>query len=200
MPLLRPTIIFTVIISTIGGLQLFTEPLHVRLRPASAAARNDEFQTLAMYMYEQAFTGNFSYGYGAAVAWLLFLMIIVFALVNFLLVRRSEGGRSDDHADRPGAGLRSRGGPRRVAPAPALGSQPADLPRADRRRRALDLPDLVWSFIVASQRQQRRSTTMPPPLTPGAAASATTSHRVLANEDADFLYGLVELVHRLGRA
>ena len=40
VPMLRPTIIFTVIISTIGGLQLFTEPLLFSIRPnAIAAAR-----------------------------------------------------------------------------------------------------------------------------------------------------------------
>ena len=39
VPLLRPTIIFTVIISTIGGLQLFTEPLLFNSGTQRRAAR-----------------------------------------------------------------------------------------------------------------------------------------------------------------
>ncbi|WP_019631337.1 carbohydrate ABC transporter permease [Actinomadura atramentaria] len=90
VPLLRPTIVFTVIISTIGGLQLFTEPV---LFGVGSSNRMDggsmhQFQTITMYMYDNAF-GHDRYGYGAAIAWALFLLIIVFSLVNFLLIRRA---------------------------------------------------------------------------------------------------------------
>ncbi|MEQ4305720.1 sugar ABC transporter permease [Plantactinospora sp. B6F1] len=91
VPLIRPTILFTIIISTIGGLQLFTEPLMYGYGLIRGGAQN-EFQTLAMYIYERTFTGNFEYGSGAAMSWLLFLMIIIFAVINFVLVRRSVKG------------------------------------------------------------------------------------------------------------
>jgi cellobiose transport system permease protein len=87
VPLLRPTLVFTVIISTIGGLQLFTEPVifgNGRMLGGSMG----QFQTVAMYMYETAFQ-RFQYGYGAAIAWSLFGLIVVFSLVNLLLVRRA---------------------------------------------------------------------------------------------------------------
>ncbi|MDL4774907.1 MULTISPECIES: carbohydrate ABC transporter permease [Thermomonosporaceae] len=92
VPMLRPTIIFTVIISTIGGLQLFTEPV---LFGVGTTNRMDggslhQFQTITMYMFDNAF-GHDRYGYGATVAWALFLLIIVFSLVNFLAVRRTGG-------------------------------------------------------------------------------------------------------------
>lgn len=45
-----------------------------------------------MYIYAQTFEGNYRYGYGSAMSWLLFLLIIVFALINFLMVRRSLKG------------------------------------------------------------------------------------------------------------
>ena len=93
VPLIRPTIIFTIIISTIGGLQLFTEPLMYGYGMVRGGA-DHQFQTLAMYIYERTFTGNFEYGVGAAMSWLLFLMIIIFALINFALVRRSVKGVS----------------------------------------------------------------------------------------------------------
>ncbi|WP_344956111.1 sugar ABC transporter permease [Actinomadura miaoliensis] len=91
VPMLRPTIIFTVIISTIGGLQLFTEPV------LFGSGRMDggpvhQYQTVAMYMFDNAFRSD-AYGYGAAIAWMLFLMIIVFSLFNFLFVRRAGGSR-----------------------------------------------------------------------------------------------------------
>ncbi|KAB2349561.1 carbohydrate ABC transporter permease [Actinomadura rudentiformis] len=92
VPMLRPTIIFTVIISTIGGLQLFTEPV---LFSVGTPNRMDggpvhQFQTVTMYMFDNAF-GHDRYGYGATVAWALFLLIIVFSLLNFLFVRRTGG-------------------------------------------------------------------------------------------------------------
>jgi cellobiose transport system permease protein len=91
VPLIQPTILFTVIISTIGGMQLFTEPLLFNYGSINGGALG-EFQTITMYMYQRTFSLNFEYGYGAAMSWLLFMIIIIFALVNFLLVRRSVKG------------------------------------------------------------------------------------------------------------
>ena len=56
IPMLRPTIIFTVIISTIGGLQLFTEPyLFEPLKQGATGGSARQYQTVVMYMYEKAF-------------------------------------------------------------------------------------------------------------------------------------------------
>jgi cellobiose transport system permease protein len=38
-------------------------------------------------MFENAFR-NYKYGYGAAIAWVLFVIIILASLVNFLFIRR----------------------------------------------------------------------------------------------------------------
>jgi cellobiose transport system permease protein len=87
IPMLRPTIIFTVIISTIYGLQIFAEPL--LFAPGSnitgGAAR--QFSTLTLFMYEQSFR-SFKLGYGSAVAWVLFLVIVAAALINLSITRR----------------------------------------------------------------------------------------------------------------
>jgi cellobiose transport system permease protein len=93
VPLIRPTILFTVIISTIGGMQLFTEPLLFNYGRIQGGTLN-QFQTIGMYIYERTFRGNTEYGYGAAMSWLLFGFIIVFALLNYLLVRRTVGGET----------------------------------------------------------------------------------------------------------
>jgi cellobiose transport system permease protein len=90
IPSLRPTIIFTVIISTIGGLQLFTEPfLFQPLKQVGTGGSDRQYQTVAKYLYEKAFGGSeFKFGYASAIAWSLFLLIALICLVNFLIVRR----------------------------------------------------------------------------------------------------------------
>jgi len=91
VPLIQPTILFTVIISTIGGMQLFTEPLLFGYGQLGGGSLG-EFQTISMYIYQRTFNFNFEYGYGAAMSWTLFMIIMLFALVNFLMVRRSVKG------------------------------------------------------------------------------------------------------------
>ena len=57
VPLLRPTIMFTVIISTIGGFQLFTEPLLFDSGSSNYQGGSlRQSQTVAMYIFENAFT------------------------------------------------------------------------------------------------------------------------------------------------
>jgi cellobiose transport system permease protein len=90
VPMLRPTIIFTVIVSTIGGLQLFTEPyLFQPLKQGATGGSDRQYQTVAMYLYEKAFASSeFKFGYASAVAWCLFLLIAVISTINFVVVRR----------------------------------------------------------------------------------------------------------------
>lgn len=94
VPSLRPTIVFTVVLSTIGNLQLFTEPLLFDTSsPTGATGGSDrQFQTLAVYLYEQGFK-SFEFGYASAVACALFLLTGLAVLVNYVLIRRV---RSDD--------------------------------------------------------------------------------------------------------
>ncbi|SFQ35151.1 cellobiose transport system permease protein [Amycolatopsis arida] len=87
IPSLRPTIIFTVIVSTIGALQLFAEPYLFDTTRNSNGGAQRQFQTVVLYLYQQ-FWANGQYGYGAAIAWSLFLLTVLIALINFALVRR----------------------------------------------------------------------------------------------------------------
>ncbi|WP_119728131.1 carbohydrate ABC transporter permease [Thermomonospora amylolytica] len=92
LPMLRPTIIFTAIISTIGGFQLFTEPLLFGNGDMAGGSLR-QFQTVTMYMFENAF-GRFDYGYASAVSWMLFVIILFGSLLNFLWLRRVGGGKA----------------------------------------------------------------------------------------------------------
>ncbi|MFC6287416.1 carbohydrate ABC transporter permease [Nocardioides sp. GCM10027113] len=91
VPMLRPTIIFVVITSTIGGLQIFAEP---RLFDNQGLGGSDrQYQTVTMYLWELGWRVR-DLGTAASVAWLLFLIIVGFAVINLLLTRRiaSSGG------------------------------------------------------------------------------------------------------------
>ncbi|MEP7333777.1 MAG: sugar ABC transporter permease [Terracoccus sp.] len=85
IPQLRATIIFVVITSTIGGLQIFDEPRMFDQYGQGGADR--QWQTLTIYLYNIGWTQK-NFGRAAAIAWLLFLIIIVFALVNFVVTQR----------------------------------------------------------------------------------------------------------------
>ncbi len=93
VPMLRPTIIFTVIISTIGGLQLYGEPLLFAGGGNPLLGGSDrQFQTVTMFLMEQ-FYMDFELGQAATVAWLLFLLILIFSVINFFFTSRLQNDR-----------------------------------------------------------------------------------------------------------
>ncbi|MEL5990584.1 carbohydrate ABC transporter permease [Microbacterium phosphatis] len=92
IPALRPIIIFTVIMSTIGGLQIFTEPLLVAPEAGLTCGAARQCQTLSLFLYEQGF-GQFDFGYGSAIGVALFVIVVVAALINFFLSTRTRGER-----------------------------------------------------------------------------------------------------------
>lgn len=85
VPSIRPTMIFVIITATIGGLQIFTEP---RLfDPVTAGGSARQFQTTVLYLWEMAFFRQ-NFGEASAIAWLLFLIIVTFGVLNFLISKR----------------------------------------------------------------------------------------------------------------
>jgi cellobiose transport system permease protein len=92
VPSLRPVIIFTVVTSTIGGLQIFTEPLLLSRTAGLTCAPARQCQTLTLFLYEQGF-GRFEFGYGSAIGVALFVMVIGLALANFLVSARIRRDR-----------------------------------------------------------------------------------------------------------
>ncbi|MET4583239.1 cellobiose transport system permease protein [Conyzicola nivalis] len=87
IPSLRPTLIFVIITSTIGGLQIFDEP---RMYDTTGAGGSSaQWLTITMFIYNQGFgqTGGGQFGHAAAAAWLLFLIIIVVGLINLAATR-----------------------------------------------------------------------------------------------------------------
>ncbi|WP_431965325.1 carbohydrate ABC transporter permease [Actinacidiphila sp. bgisy160] len=85
LPGLRPTILFTIVVSTIGATQLFGEPL--LFEGSISGGISHQYQTLGLYMYEQGW-GYFHLGRAAAIAWVMFLLIVLLVLLNTALARR----------------------------------------------------------------------------------------------------------------
>ncbi|MGI5415075.1 carbohydrate ABC transporter permease [Actinomadura luteofluorescens] len=97
VPMIKPTLLFTMIVSTIGSMQIMAEPMlfGAQVGPAAIATggAGRKFQTLSLYLYELGFR-NFDFGYASAAAWLMLLLVMVAVGVNFLLARRMKGGLS----------------------------------------------------------------------------------------------------------
>lgn len=93
VPMIRPMVIFTVVLSTIGGLQLFTEPMLFEQNAQAATGGNQgQWQTVAQLIYHTGWKA-LNLGYAAAMSWVLFLIIVIIAGINALLTNRLGGGR-----------------------------------------------------------------------------------------------------------
>jgi cellobiose transport system permease protein len=86
IPSLRPTILFTVVVSTIGAVQLFGEPLLFGGRGTTTGGTSGQYQTLGLLMYQQGWS-NFHIGQAATTAWAMFLIILVIVGVNAVIGR-----------------------------------------------------------------------------------------------------------------
>lgn len=89
LPGLRPTILFTIVVSTIGATQLFGEPMLFQGGgPSPELGGSDrQYQTLSMYFYERGFADR-HLGRAAAIAWAMFLIVVVFTAAYAYLLRR----------------------------------------------------------------------------------------------------------------
>lgn len=77
VPLLKPTIIMTVITSINGTLQLFDESVNLtKGGPANSTI------TMSHYVYNTCFINVPNFGYASAMAFLIFIMVAVLALIN----------------------------------------------------------------------------------------------------------------------
>nr|WP_255948432.1 sugar ABC transporter permease [Streptomyces sp. ODS25] len=94
IPGIRATIVFTIVLSTIGATQLFGEPLIFGQGPNGITGGEDnQYQTLGLLLYEEGWK-NYQMGRAATIAWAMFLLlVVVFAgqrLIAFLLARRGR--------------------------------------------------------------------------------------------------------------
>jgi cellobiose transport system permease protein len=90
IPMIRPTLLFVIITSTIGGLQIFDEPtmFDQQNSATTAGGADGQFVTVTMYLYQLGWGSQNNLGRSAAVAWLLFLVILAISLVNYSITQR----------------------------------------------------------------------------------------------------------------
>ncbi|MFC5801941.1 carbohydrate ABC transporter permease [Streptomyces formicae] len=94
VPGIRPTILFTIVLSTIGASQLFGEPLIFGQGPNGITGGADnQYQTLGLLLYEEGWK-NYQMGRAATVAWAMFLLLILVFLIQRLLKRRATSRTS----------------------------------------------------------------------------------------------------------
>ncbi|MBS4223273.1 carbohydrate ABC transporter permease [Lederbergia citrea] len=86
IPLLKPIILFQVITSLIGGVQIFDQPY---MLTEGSGAPNDSTLTSVMYLYRTAFEQN-KFGYGATLAFCLFLVIGILSIISFVVSYRKK--------------------------------------------------------------------------------------------------------------
>ncbi|WP_337267343.1 carbohydrate ABC transporter permease [Oryzifoliimicrobium ureilyticus] len=77
LPLLKPIILFCIILSIIGTMQLFTEPFLITNRGGPGGAT----ETLGIFLYRQGFTA-LNFGYASSIAYTIAAIAIVLSLFN----------------------------------------------------------------------------------------------------------------------
>ncbi len=83
LPLISPTLFFLVIVNTIASLQVFDQAFLLFYRDQNSTAP-DAALFYGVYLYQQAFQ-QFNFGLAAAMAWLLFLIILVITVIQMKL-------------------------------------------------------------------------------------------------------------------
>ncbi|KZZ85457.1 carbohydrate ABC transporter permease [Bacillus sp. SJS] len=86
LPLLKPILLYIMITSLIGGLQLFDLPM---LITDGIGSPDGSLNTMVLYLYNQAFKYN-NYGYASAVAYGLFIITVIFSAVVFRSMYSSD--------------------------------------------------------------------------------------------------------------
>jgi len=99
VPMLRPVILFTAVTSTIGGLQIFTESRVLFGDTNNIGGPGNAGMTIVSYLYQSAFINN-QFGYGAAIGWALFILIVLFSIINWRLIGGSDNERLTRRAAR----------------------------------------------------------------------------------------------------
>jgi lactose/L-arabinose transport system permease protein len=84
LPLLRPVLLFALVLSIIGTMQLFAEPWLITMGGPGNAT-----ETLGTYLYKQGFRAV-NFGYASAVAYAMALIAAAFSATQIILFGRQK--------------------------------------------------------------------------------------------------------------
>lgn len=87
LPLLKPMILFTTVMSTIGTLQLFDEPMNLAQSGVTSATIGvgNSLLTLSGYIYNLCFKYVPNFGYAATISYVIVIIIGVLSIIQFSL-------------------------------------------------------------------------------------------------------------------
>jgi lactose/L-arabinose transport system permease protein len=85
LPLLKPILVFCVVLSIIGTMQLFTEPFLITNRGGPGGAT----ETLGILLYRQGFV-TLNFGYASAIAYTMAALAIAISLVQLWFAREPK--------------------------------------------------------------------------------------------------------------
>jgi lactose/L-arabinose transport system permease protein len=85
LPMLKPVILFTTVISTIGTLQLFDEPYNI-----TQGGPADATLTLSYYIYNLTFKFMPSFGYSSTVSWVIVVLVGILTFIQFMVTRERQ--------------------------------------------------------------------------------------------------------------
>lgn len=85
IPMLKPIIVFTSIMSTIGTLQLFDEPMNLSQGgvTASTIGPGNSLLTLSVYIYNLCFKYMPNFGYAATISYVIVFIVGMLTLIQF---------------------------------------------------------------------------------------------------------------------
>ncbi len=81
LPMLKPVLLFVIVLNIIGAWQVFGQPFIV-----TNGGPERSTLVLMQYIYQTSFL-NYRLGYGSAMSWILFLLIAAFSVIQFRLLR-----------------------------------------------------------------------------------------------------------------
>jgi len=90
VPLLAPITMFLILTDLIGGLQMFDEPRLLFSNSGAAVGGPERSLLTAVWHYYDVTFASSRFGYGSAVAFTLFLIIIGFTLLSYKFMGRGE--------------------------------------------------------------------------------------------------------------
>lgn len=85
IPLLKPIILFTSIISTIGTLQLFDEVMNI-----TSGGPGNATLSISQYIYNLSFEYTPDFGYAATVSYVIVILIIILSIIQFRVAGDKE--------------------------------------------------------------------------------------------------------------
>ena len=83
LPLLKPTVVYVIITSMIGGLQMFDVP-----QVLTGKAQNNDTKTMVMLINQYISSNN--YGYAGAVSVILFIITGILSIFVFKSINKKE--------------------------------------------------------------------------------------------------------------